>query len=135
MDVSSAPDMQDLIEWVKKNRSYKKKPGLTKEGKKFIKLLSKSKQKDGSATRFWGIQAPEEKKKRKAMLARCPGCFLDDDPADPKYPICSEFVFDTERNKCQVDCRGVAAARSRAKNNDPKIHELAMKVQKMKCTR
>ena len=136
MKVENDTDLAELIEWVKKNRHYVKGNGLTEEGKKFMKMVKNKGKKQGSATRFWGVQAPTKPAKRREMLKQCPGCFLKPNAKVPGYPICSEFVFDTNKtDRCQVSCKGVKAAQIRSQQyKDREVQALADAIEKAKCT-
>lgn len=62
-----------------------------------------------SRSRGWGRAAPRTMTERKALAKRCglKKCFLR--PSNLGFPICSY------RGSCKPDCRGLAAARSRAR--------------------
>lgn len=59
----------------------------------------------GSATRGWKAASPKKGTARHEMSKKCPDCFLL--PNEEKFPICTE--------NCKPDCRGITAAKVRAK--------------------
>lgn len=138
MKVSKDADLDKLIAWVKENRKYADKPGLTEAARKFLTMTENQGMRQGADTRFWSIEAPTKAEKRREMAQRCPGCFLQPKTKSgvPKYPICSEFVYDTNTSDpCQVSCKGVRSAKMRSRQwGDEDIAVLAEEIEKRKCT-
>jgi hypothetical protein len=66
----------------------------------------------GSPTRGWRAIAPQKGMERDELLQRCGNaCFLN--PANKGFPICP--ALRTTRGQCGVDCRGLEAAKVRAR--------------------
>jgi hypothetical protein len=66
----------------------------------------------GSRTRGWIGDAPKKGRERHQLKAQCGDkCFLV--PESEGFPICPRCV--DEKCSCEVDCRGLTAARIRAK--------------------
>jgi len=66
----------------------------------------------GSRTRGWSVSAPQRGKERNELRKKCGNsCFLI--PEKQKFPICKSLR--TSGGKCEVDCRGLAAAKIRAR--------------------
>lgn len=66
----------------------------------------------GSRTRGWSISAPQRGTERNELKRTCGNsCFLI--PEKQKFPICKSLR--TSGGKCEVDCRGLAAAKIRAR--------------------
>uniref|UniRef100_A0A6C0BNQ5 Uncharacterized protein n=1 Tax=viral metagenome TaxID=1070528 RepID=A0A6C0BNQ5_9ZZZZ len=65
----------------------------------------------GSRTRGWSKVAPRRGKPRKALKKKCGDkCFLD--PKHDAFPICAKLSRSS--SSCEIDCRGVQAAKIRA---------------------
>jgi len=96
----------------------------------------KKKEKDGrgSPTRGWASDAPKKGTQRHKLQSVCGDkCFLGP-PGSEAFPICKKCG--TTTCKCAVDCRGVLAARIRARqygDRYPGISSAAEKIMKEKC--
>lgn len=64
----------------------------------------------GGYVKGWGDIAPKTKKEREALYRQCPECFLL--PKDMKFPICAKCG--SSPCVCKIQCRGLAAAETRA---------------------
>ena len=84
----------------------------------------------GGATRGWGAAAPKRGKERHALMNKCGRqCFLQ--PENEGFPICAAL---REGQGCEVDCRGVTAAFSRARQyKHGGIAQRARAIQQRKC--
>ena len=104
-----------------KKRMQKKTPSLdatlktlpasrkakTAQLKKVMKNQSEGR---GSRTRGWAAAAPQRGKERQDLFKRCGAkCFLK--PGDLGFPVCLPL---RESKGCNVDCRGITAAKVRA---------------------
>ena len=76
------------------------------------RLVQKKDEPRGSRTRGWRGDAPKKGRERHQLKAQCGDkCFLV--PESEGFPICPRCVDET--CSCEVDCRGLTAARIRAK--------------------
>jgi len=79
-------------------------------------LIKKNKEEPrGSRTRGWAQDAPKKGSERHLLKSKCGDkCFLI--PATEAFPICPRCESaDQESCSCQIDCRGLTAAKIRAK--------------------
>ncbi len=87
----------------------------------------------GAPTRGWAADAPKTGTQRHKLKAACGNtCFLA--PGQEKFPICRKCG--TKTCSCAIDCRGVLAARIRARqygNRYPGLSSAAEKIQAEKC--
>jgi hypothetical protein len=80
----------------------------------------------GSPTRGWRAIAPQKHTERHELYDKCGDkCFLD--PEKEGYPICPSLR--ASRGKCGVDCRGIEAAKVRARQY--KREDIAEEAQKL----
>ena len=80
--------------------------------KKLTEQMKKRNEGRGSRTRGWSADAPKRGYDRHLLKQRCGDkCFLQ--PETEGFPICPRCV-DNQCN-CEIDCRGLTAARIRAR--------------------
>ena len=74
----------------------------------------------------WSAMSPKRGKERYTLLTKCGRkCFLL--PNKKKFPVCS-------RSSCKINCKGVAAAKSRARQYQyDAVARLAEKYEKLYC--
>lgn len=82
----------------------------------------------GSQTRGWRVDAPKPGTQRHQLRRKCgDACFLI--PGQEKFPICP-------RDRCELDCRGLAAAKVRAHQwGYEELYEPIERLQRAKCPR
>lgn len=81
-------------------------------------LLKKNKEEPrGSRTRGWATDAPKKGRERHLLKSKCGDkCFLI--PETEAFPICPRCEeTGQEACSCQIDCRGLTAAKIRAKQH------------------
>lgn len=85
----------------------------------------------GSRTRGWAAAAPQRGRPRKELMKKCGRkCFLY--PEQLKFPICRKCY--QGKCDCAIDCRGVTAAKVRAREwKYPQIAEAATEIERQKC--
>ena len=84
----------------------------------------------GGATKGWGAAAPKRGKERHDLMNKCGRqCFLQ--PENEGFPVCAAL---REGQGCKVDCRGVTAALSRARQHKRGgIAQRARAIQQRRC--
>jgi len=85
----------------------------------------------GSRTRGWSKAAPRRGKERRALKKKCgDACFLN--PEHNAFPICAKLSQSS--SSCEIDCRGVQAAKIRAAQwGYTNIEKAANKLYREKC--
>lgn len=89
----------------------------------------------GSPTRGWRAAAPQKGNERKKLYKKCgEACFLEPDESTPGqsgFPICAAL---REKQGCKIDCRGLMAAKIRARQyKHKKVADFAEKLYQEKC--
>lgn len=110
--ISENPSMKKILSKQEKIRG--KAPAKRLHGKttsiETIKQLKTPKEKTKSA-KGWGQVAPKRGNERNVLYNKCGDkCFLM--PETKNFPICKRLS--ASNGKCEVDCRGIAAAKIRS---------------------
>jgi hypothetical protein len=101
---SSLPVLQESL-------LHTRQPYLQRRLKKQIELERQGRG-QGSRTRGWSADAPKRGKERRLLKEKCGDeCFLQ--PSSYGFPICPRCL--NGQCSCQVDCRGLLAAKIRAR--------------------
>ena len=119
-DVSVAPASR-----LTKILKHTHEPHLRRILKKELKNKSKG---QGSRTRGWAADAPQDGRPRETLLKKCgKKCFLV--PKHKAFPVCAKCS--KGKCDCQLDCRGVVSAKVRARQyHYPLIAAKASKLEK-----
>tara|TARA_Y100001970_G_C13919518_1_gene692705 strand:- start:313 stop:600 length:288 start_codon:yes stop_codon:yes gene_type:complete len=81
-----------------------------------------------SPAKGWAKASPKKGKERELLLKKCgKKCFLR--PSNLGFPICLQFNSKNYNNNCKKDCRGLLAAKIRARQW--KYNTIASKAQKL----
>jgi len=85
----------------------------------------------GSRTRGWSLDAPQRGLDRHLLRDKCGDrCFLI--PETEGFPICPRCV--EGQCQCQIDCRGVAAAKIRAHQHKyTNLYDVIEQIEQEKC--
>lgn len=90
------------------SRQYDHLPPYLKRRQKTYKPESEPRD---SRTRGWSVDAPQQGSQRHKLRQECGDkCFLN--PESEAFPVCRKCQSD--RCDCEIDCRGVSAAKVRA---------------------
>jgi hypothetical protein len=112
-------------------KSYEKRQAREK--------IRKANKKSGSPAKGWASLSPKKGKERREIMKKCgSSCFLS--PKDDSFPICPKCLKGRDgkrRCTCKPECRGVMAAKMRAKEwKYEQVVDKALKIEKkLKCSR
>lgn len=117
------PNMQRSLRYVRQ-------PALRRKLQTQVKKTGEGR---GSRTRGWAADAPKRGRDRHLLKEKCGNkCFLL--PDTEGFPICPKCFGDV--CTCQIDCRGVLAAKIRARQYKyTQVAQAAEKIGNVKCGR
>jgi hypothetical protein len=120
LPLSRLPSLEETLEHARQPKQKENVERMIKEGRE--------KEGRGIRTRGWRASMPSKGRERHELKEKCGDkCFLL--PGEEKFPICPSPRLTQGQSPCQIDCRGLVAAKARAR--EYKYEDVASKAEEL----